>query len=47
MQAARVVYDRFRECYVTKGVDTEGITNHNYPEDSRKLKLFVMKGAKK
>jgi hypothetical protein len=38
--------DYYGDWYPAKAPDKEGVTNFNYPEDHRKLKLFVMKGAK-
>lgn len=41
-----LVYNRNTDRYDHPAPDAEGITNHNYPTDPRKLKLFIMKGAK-
>lgn len=39
-------WDEYGEYRPSKAPDKEGITNFNYTGDKRKLKLFVMKGAK-
>lgn len=41
-----LVYNQRTDRYDHPGPDAEGITNHNYPQDHRKLKLFIMKGVK-